>query len=65
MFDLVAEIAHADEVEIEKALKAVLDRYAVLFPDWELSILSLQKSSDPNKQLDRIIELLQNLKTTS
>lgn len=62
MFDLVEEIAIADEVEIEKLLKAVLDRYAVLFPDWEVSTISLQKSSDRNQQLDRMIALLQRLK---
>lgn len=35
MLDLVEEIAQADGVEIERLLKAVLQRYAVLFPDWE------------------------------
>lgn len=64
MFDLVEEIAIADEVEIEKLLKAVLDRYAVLFPDWEVSTISLQKSSDRNQQLDRMIALLQRLKVS-
>ncbi len=64
MFDLVEEIAIADEVEIEELLKAVLDRYAVLFPDWEVSTISLQKSSDRNVQLDRMIALLQKLKTS-
>ena len=65
MFDLVEEILRADEVEIEKLLKAVLQRYAVLFPDWEVSTVSLEKSSDRNEQLDRIIALLQNMKTFS
>ena len=50
MFDLVQEIAKADEVEIENLLKAVLQRYTVLFPDWELSTISLQKSFDKNKE---------------
>lgn len=65
MCDIVEQIAQADEVELQTLLKAVLQRYAVLFPDWEMSILSLQKSSDQNEQLDRIIELLQNMKTIS
>ena len=63
MFDLVQEIAKADEVEIEILLKAVLQRYTVLFPDWELSTISLQKSFDKNEQIDRIIEMLQNMKS--
>ena len=35
MVDLAEEIAHADEQKIEQLLKAVLQRYAVLFPDYE------------------------------
>lgn len=65
MFDLVEEIAQADGVEIEQLLKAVLRRYAVLFPDWELSTISLPKSSDRNEQLDRIIAILQKMKASS
>ena len=65
MVDLAEEIAHADEQEIEQLLKAVLQRYAVLFPDYEVSTVSLQKSSDRNEQLDRMIASLQKMKTTS
>lgn len=64
LFDLISEIAQADEVEIEKLLKAVLERYTVLFPDWEVSTICLQKSADKNEQLERIIQLLQRLKTS-
>ncbi len=63
MFDLVEEIEKADEMELDSLLKAVLRRYAVLFPDWEVSTISLQKSCDRNEQLDRIIELLHNMKS--
>lgn len=38
--DLVEEIAQADATDIEKLLKAVLQRYAVLFPNWEVSTIS-------------------------
>lgn len=65
MSDLVKKIAQVNEVEIEKLLKAVLERYGQLFPDWELSVISVQKSSDKNEQFDRIIKLLQNMKTPS
>ena len=63
MLNLIEEIAKADAFDIERILNAVLDRYAVLFPDWELSTISLQKSADQNEQLDRMIAFLQNLKS--
>ena len=63
MFDLVEEIAQADGAAIDELLKAVLQRYAVLYPDWEISTISLQKSSDRNEQLDRMIAILQRMKT--
>ena len=62
MLDLVEEIAKADEIEITKLLEAVLQRYAVLFPDWEVSTISLEKSCDRNEQLDKIITMLQKMK---
>lgn len=65
MSDLVEKIAQADEGEIAELLKAVLKRYAVLFPDWEISTISLQRSSDRNEQLDRTIELLHRMKTST
>ena len=65
MPDLVKEIAKADRAEIEKLLTAVLQRYALLFPDWEVSTISLQKSTDRNEQIDRVIAMLQKMKTLS
>ena len=63
MNDLIAEIARVDPNEINDILDAVLERYAVLFPDWEVSTISLRKSPDRNEQIDRMIRTLQNLKT--
>ena len=65
MLKLIEKIAQANASEIEKILKAVLQRYAVLFPDWEVNTISIEKSSDRNEQLDRIITALQNMKTSS
>lgn len=62
MLDLVKEIAQADGTEIEKLLDAVRQRYAVLYPDWEVSVISIEKSADRNEQLDRMIAMLQNMK---
>ena len=65
MDDLLKKIAQADDMDVEKLLKAVLQRYGVLFPEWEVSVLSLQKNSDRNQQLDQTIALLQKMKTIS
>lgn len=63
MLDLVEGIAHSDKTQIEKLLKAVLQRYAQLFPDYEVSTISLKKGTDRNQQIDQIIALLQQMKT--
>jgi len=64
MEDLLTAIAQSDENTIEELLSAVRKRYAELFPDWDLSIISLQKSADRNDQIDRMTKLLQELKTS-
>ena len=64
MPDLAEEIAHADEKKIVLLLNAVLQRYAVLFPDWEVSTIALEKCADRDQQLDRLITVLQKMKTT-
>ena len=62
MEDLLKEIAHAQEEQIELLLTAVLSRYAVLYPDWEISTISIQKTADRNQQIDRTIQMLERLK---
>lgn len=63
MFDLEEEIARADSTQIENLLKAILDWYAVLFPDWEISAVSLPKSPQRDVQIDRMIAVLQGMKS--
>ena len=63
MNDMIEYSARADGIEIEKLLKAVLQRYAVLFPDWEVSTVSFQKNGDRNGQIDQFISLLTKMKT--
>ena len=63
MFDLEEEIARADSTQIENLLKAILDRYAVLFPDWEISAVSLPNSPQRDVQIDRMIAVLQGMKS--
>ncbi|MDD6201144.1 MAG: hypothetical protein PUB93_07765 [Firmicutes bacterium] len=64
MNDLVEEIAEAGKEEIGELPEAVPDRYAVLYPDWNVSTISLQKSGNRDEQLDRMIAMLQNLKVS-
>ena len=59
--DLFDAISQANVSEIEALLKAVLNRYAVLFPDWEIDTVSVEKCTDRNEQLDRIIAALQGM----
>ena len=63
LLNLVEGIARSDKAQIEKLLKAVLQRYAQLFPDYEVSTISLKKGTDRNQQIDQIIALLQQMKT--
>lgn len=64
MHDLTEEISKASESEIVEILDAALERYRYLFPNWEISTISLDKDADRNRQLDRIIQVLQKMKTS-
>ena len=59
---MLEEIGEADGCEVEELLKAFVQRYAVLYPDWELGVISLKKTMDRNEQLDGMIRILQGLK---
>ena len=63
MFDLYDFIAKADGITTENLLNAVLQRYGELFPDWEVGTISFEKCTDRKEQLDRMIAVLQGLKT--
>ena len=51
MLDLYEEIRRADSVQIVELVETVINRYSALFPDWEISIIFLEKSSDRNEQI--------------
>ena len=63
MLDLIEEIEKANGKEMDKILKAVLSRFCVLYPDWELCTVSILKSEDRDEQLDRMITVLEKMKT--
>ena len=65
MQEILAKIAQADAYEAEILLKAIWKRYAVLFPEQEVSILVLPKGNDRNEQIDLTIAMLEKRKTSS
>jgi hypothetical protein len=64
MENLIAQIARADGAQIEKLLNAVLRRHGELYPDWEVSTVTVEKTQNRSEQLDRIIALLEKMKTS-
>ena len=60
--NLLEKIKHADSDDMNDILLAVLARYRELFPEWEISTVSIEKKGDRNQQLDSIIELLKKMK---
>lgn len=60
--DLLERIKTAKSEEINDLVTAVLARYRELFPDWDISIVSIEKNGDRNEQLDSIITLIEKLK---
>ena len=64
MCDLFDRISQVSINEIDEIIKAVLKRHSELFPDWEISTISVHKHADRNAQLDSIIDMLQSMKTT-
>ena len=62
--DILREIDHLTESNIVDVLDAVLSKMRVLFPDWEIATFSICKKEDQNAQIDRLIALLENLKTS-
>ena len=63
MLDLLDAIKKANREEMDEILKTVLYRFGELYPEWEISTISVLKSEDRNEQLDRMIMLLQKMKT--
>ena len=61
IFDLIDRLT---DREIGEVVDAVLRRYSDLFPDWEIATVSINKKEDREEQLNNIIRLLVNLKTS-
>ena len=55
-------IRNADGEKAELFLKALIQRYTELYPDWEVSTFSVRKTEDRNSQIDEMICFLQSIK---
>ena len=64
MENLLDGIRKAKKEEIGELVKAALDRYRELYPDWEVITVAIEKNRNRNEQLDRIIALLEKMKTS-
>ena len=60
--ELLEKIKRLESEEIQDALDAFLARYRELYPDWDVSIVSLEKTKAKNEQLDDMIALLKSMK---
>lgn len=45
MSKTIQAISQARDFEIEEMMDALLQRYQELFPDWEVSVISLEKKA--------------------
>jgi hypothetical protein len=62
MSDIINEIGQMGAEQIGDVLQAALDRYKELYPQWEVSLLSLSKAEDRNAQMENIIHMLEEMK---
>ncbi len=62
--DIFEEIDKLAESNINDVVDAVLNKYKALFPDWEIATFAICKKGDRDAQLDNLINLLENLKTS-
>ena len=49
--DLVSRIQNADDVEISAIIEAVVERYTLVYPDWEVMFCSLPKNDLKERKL--------------
>lgn len=58
--NLINEINNTDRSNINDVLNAAINRYRQLYPDWEISLISIEKESDRDSEIEKMIELLNN-----
>ena len=63
--NLINEINNTDRSNINDVLNAAINRYRQLYPDWEISLISIEKESDRDSEIEKMIELLNNCRKQS
>lgn len=57
LYEVLRRIEESDDLEISEIIRAVIQRYHVCFPDWEIIFLSLPRN-DPQERERGLEELL-------
>ena len=65
MEDWTEVVYRADGIQLQEMLEALLERYAAVYPQWEMQVFSIEKSLDRDAQLDRMIALLKSMKAAN
>ena len=58
---MLDKIRKADPEELDQLLAAVHARYREVHPDWDITIISLNKRENRDWQIEKIKEFLDNL----
>ena len=58
---MLEKIKNAAPGELDQILQAVLSRYREVYPDWDITLISLDRRESRETQIRRIRELLDNL----
>ena len=62
MWYTIRKIKKAKPAQLDEIQQAVISRYAELYPDWEITTVSVEKTSDHTEQLDQMIASLESMK---
>ena len=59
---VLAKIEHSNDLEVNEIIQAVIRRYKLVFPDWEVIFLSLPSQEKERKEvLEQTIEQLKKI----
>lgn len=62
MEKILQYISTATADKIPELLMTVLERYNEVFPDWEISTVSIQKDGTEREQIGRMIKILEEMR---
>ena len=55
-------IRRANKRQIGTVLEETVRRYNELYPEWEITVISLKRSGDPAEQAEDVIRMLRSLR---